>query len=397
MEDRIAMNPVSPHPLARRTLLVIVALTAGAIASFAAVSRLVTRLKANEKRIAWRASEAGLTEVRNGRPELALDDFRAALSYDPDNPEYQLSLARALRDTGRLDESEAYLLHLWNSTPQDSTVNLALGRLAVRRRSVDDAIRYYHSAIYGFWPIAPDQNRRQARFELIDFLLQKNALPQAQAELIALAQVLTADPEQHLRVAGLFTRAQDMPNALAQYQSVLKAEPKNSEALAGAGSALFQMGRYRSAQHYLQKAAAPNPMDPQVREQLQTAESVLAADPFLGRLSDKERNRRIAAAFEHAGNRLKTCAQAKQIDLPAGSPASNANAHGSDLLSLWSSWVAAKPELRRLSALTNMDMPDTLMDLVFEIEQKTSQQCGDGDHLDQALLRIARDRESVDQ
>jgi len=395
MEARIAMNPVSPRPLARRTLLVIVALTAGAIASFAAVSRLVTRLKANEKRIAWHAYEAGLTEVRAGRPELALDDFRAALSYDRDNSEYQLSLARALRDTGRLDESEAYLLHLWNAAPQDSTVNLALARLAVRRRSVDDAIRYYHSAIYGFWPNAPDQNRRQARFELIDFLLQRSAFPQARAELIALAQVLTPDPEQHLKVAGLFVHAQDLSNALAQYQSVLKAEPMNLEALAGAGSTLFQMGQYRSAQQYLQKAQNSN--DPQLREQLQAAEAVLAADPFLARLSDAERNRRIVTAFEHAGQRLKSCAQAKQMDLPAGPPVSNSNGSGSDLASLWSRWLSAKPQLRQLSAPANIDMPDALMDLVFEIEQQTAQQCGQGDRLDQALLRIVRDRESVDQ
>jgi len=401
MEDRNAMNPVSPRPLARPTLLVIVVLTAGAIASFAAVSRLVTRLKANEKRIAWHAYEAGLTEVRAGRPELALDDFRAALSYDRDNSEYQLSLARALRDTGRLDESEAYLLHLWNATPQDSTVNLALARLAVRRRSVDDAIRYYHSAIYGFWPNSADQNRRQARFELIDFLLQTSAFPQARAELIALAQVLTPDPDQHLKVAGLFAHAQDLPNALAQYQSALKTEPRNLEALAGAGSTLFQMGQYRSAQRYLQKAVAQNSNDPQVREQLQTAEAVLAADPFLARLSDAERNRRIVEAFQHAGERLKSCAQAKQVDLPPlasnSTLASNSNGNGSDLFTLWNRWLSAKPQLRQLSAPTNVDMPDTLMDLVFGVEQQTFQLCGGGDHLDQALLRIARDRESVDQ
>jgi Flp pilus assembly protein TadD len=101
------MNPVSRKPLARRTLLVLAALTALAVASFAAVSRLVTRLKANEKSIAWHAYEAGLAQVQSGHAENALDDFRAALSYDHDNAEYQLSLARALRDTGRLDESEA--------------------------------------------------------------------------------------------------------------------------------------------------------------------------------------------------------------------------------------------------------------------------------------------------
>jgi tetratricopeptide (TPR) repeat protein len=204
MEYRNAMNSSAPRSTARRTPLVLAALTLIAIVGFAAVSRLVARLKANEKQIAWHAFEAGLAEMQAGHPERALDDFRAALTYDRDSPSYQLSLARALRDTGRLDESEAYFLHLWNAAPQDSTINLALARLAARRQSIDDAIRYYHNAIYGVWNADADKNRHQSRFELIEFLLKENALPQAQAELIALAQIPPAEPAQHLAVADLF-------------------------------------------------------------------------------------------------------------------------------------------------------------------------------------------------
>jgi tetratricopeptide (TPR) repeat protein len=400
MEHRIAMHPSSAPPVARRTLLVIAALAASAVLSFAAVSRLVTRLKANEKRFAWRAYEAGLNQVRSGRPELALDDFRAALSYDRDNPEYQLSLARVLRDTGRLEESEAYLLRLWSATPEDSAVNLALARLAVRRHSLDDAIRYYHSAIYGFWPSDPNQNRRDTRLELIDFLLQQNALPQAQAELIALTQVLPPDPQPHLQVAALFLRAQDLPNALAQYKAALKTSPRNFEALAGAGTTAFQMGRYRTAFSYLQKAVAANSNDPEAQALLQTAAAVLSADPFMGRLSDAERNRRILAAFRRAGTRLVSCARAKQIHLPPAPAHSKAPASppaGDDLPSLWARWQSAWPQLRHLKAPSNEDLPDALMDLVFTIEQQTRRQCGEPAGLDRALLLMASNRETADQ
>src|SRR5215468_2538809 len=229
------MNSIPSRPVAGRTPLVLAVLTLIAIVGFALVSRLVTRLKANQKRIAWHAYEAGLVEVKAGRPERALDDFRAALVYDADNPEYQLNLARALRDTGRLDESEAYLLHLWNAAPQDSTINLALGRLAARRGSIDGAIRFYHNAIYGAWISDPDQNRRKTRFELIEFLLQQKARPQAQAELLSLAQVLPPDPKQRVELAGMFAEARDYPEALAQYESVLKLDSKDAAALAGAG------------------------------------------------------------------------------------------------------------------------------------------------------------------
>ena len=398
MEYRIAMNSLAPSPRVRRTPLVIAALIAIAILGFAVVSRLVTRLRANEKQIAWHAFEAGLAQSNVGKAEAALDDFRAALIYDPGNPNYQLSLARALRDTGRLAESEAYLLHLWNASPDDSTVNLALARLAARRHSLDSAIRYYHNAIYGAWRADPDQNRRRTRIELIEFLLQEHALPQAQAELVALAQILPPDPGPHLTVADLFRRAGDYENALAQYQLVLKLDHKNVAALHGAGEAAFHLGRYRTAEKYLQQAVREDPQDQQARQPLETATLVLATDPFLRRISDAERNRRIAAAFTQAGNRLKFCAQSSNIALPASvTNVATSNSSANVLQSLWTRWQAARSQLRRLSSPSNADLPDMLMDLILQIEQQTAQQCGEPSGVDLALLLISRNREAVDQ
>jgi tetratricopeptide (TPR) repeat protein len=394
---RDTMNPPPPTTPARRTPLVLAALMLIAIVAFAAVTRLVTRLKANEKQIAWHAYEAGLAEIHANRPETALDDFRAALSYDRDNPTYQLSLARALRDTGRLDESEAYLLHLWNAAPQDSTINLALARLAARRQSIDDAIRYYHNAIYGVWTTEPDKNRRQGRLELIEFLLKQNAFPQAQAELIALAQILPPDPAQHLTVADLLARAGDYQTALAQYELVLKLDHSNAAAQAGAGQVAFHLGRFRTAEKYLQEAVHRQTQNTDYRAQLQMAKLVLDTDPFLRRISDAERNRRIRLAFNQAGERLKSCAQSKNIDL-SNNIAANAPqpASSNALPSLWARWQAARPQLMHLKNPDNADLPDMLMDLILQIEQQTAEQCGEPTGIDLALLLSARHRETVD-
>jgi tetratricopeptide (TPR) repeat protein len=401
MEYRIAMNP-PVQSLARRTPLVLAVLVLTAVVGFAAVSRLVSRLKANEKRIAYHAFEAGMAAYEGNDPDRALDDFRAALSYDRDNPTYQLSLARALRDTGRLDESQAYLLHLWETSPQDSTINLALARLAARRHSVDDAIRYYHNAIYGVWPSDPDRNRRQTRFELIDFLLQQKAFSQAQVELVALTQVLPPDSSAHLNVANRFREAQGLPSALTQYEVTLKLDHKNPEALIGAGQVAFQLGRYSTAEKYLQRAVELNPKNDELHQQMQTAQLILATDPFLRHLSDAERNRRLVSAFTHAGKRLKNCAEQFQIALPippsARKPQPATPAPVMDSLpDLWNRWNATHRDLRRLNSASNTDMPDMLMDLVTQIEQETARQCGQPSGIDLALLLISRDREAADQ
>jgi len=401
MEYRVAMNLPAPT-LARRTPLVLAALVATTIVGFALVSRLVTRLKANEKQIAFHAFEAGMAAYKGNDPDRALDDFRAALSYDRDNPTYQLSLARALRDTGRLDEAEAYLVHLWEGSPQDSTINLALARLAARRHSVDDALRYYHSAIYGLWPADPDRNRRQTRFELIDFLLQQKAFAQAQAELIGLTEVLPPEAAAHLEVAARFRQAGDLRAALGQYELALRFDQKNSAGWKGAGDAAFQLGHYSSAAKYLRKAIELSPEDDTAHQQLATAQLVLKTDPFLRRISDAERNRRLVSAFRLAGDRLIACAAQTKIDLPdvsgrSSRPGSSATVTGNTLPDLWLRWNATHGSLRKLSSASNADMPDTLMDLVSQIEQQTVQQCGQPTGADLALLLIARDRDGVDQ
>ena len=234
--------------------------------------------------------------------------FRAALGYAHDNFDYQLSLARALRDTGRTAESETYLISLWERAPQEGAVNLALGRLFAREQLFDKAIQYYHNAIYGLWPGDPDAKRRDTEFELIALLLQHQAYPQAQAELITTAAALPDDPGLRIRVAQLFAQAQDYEHALAQFQQVLRADRDNQAALYGAGEAAFHLGRYRTAQGYLRSAVRRDPQNAQSAQSLKIATLVLDADPFAPRISDAERSRRGRSAFQAAGDRLDSCA-----------------------------------------------------------------------------------------
>jgi tetratricopeptide (TPR) repeat protein len=382
----------SPRPpVARRILVAIAALTAITILFFALVSRLVARFQANEKAIARHVFAHGLAFYQAGDVAHALDDFRTALTYDPDNTQYQLNLARALRDTGKLPEAAAYLTTLWTRDPQDAVINLALARLAVRQSSPDDALRYYHNAIYGAWTSDPDANRRTARLELINFLTQHKAFPLAQSEILGLIQSGPAETQNLLHAAQLFAHIDDPSNALSTYQRILQLDSKNVAALAGAAQAASLLGRYRTAQQYLQKALAENPSDSNTRQALETTSLVLAADPFLRRISDVERNRRLLVAFNAAGQRLQACAQTTSIDLSAPSQQLN------DLPAVEARWMVLKPKLRQLRAATETDLPDTIMDLVFLIEQQTAQQCGQPSGLDLAYLLIARDRNAVDR
>jgi tetratricopeptide (TPR) repeat protein len=376
---------------ARRTPVVLAALVVVAVAGFALVSRLVTRYHANEKQLAWHVFEQGMRYYKAGDPVRALDDFRTALTYDPDNFQYQLNLARALRDSNNLPEAATYLETLWQRNPEDGVVNQALARLAVRRGSVPDALRYYHNAIYGAWDTDPETNRRNARLELINFLIQRKAYPLAESELIGLVQTLPHNAASYLEAASLYGKINDYDQALTTYRRVLQFDPGNPLALAGAGNAAFQLGRYRTAEQFFEKAVDANRNDEQSRQSLQIAKAVLSADPFRRRISDAERNRRLIAAFSRAGQRLQDCAQSRGVDLK------NPTLPPDPLQSLQAEWDKLHPQLKELRSAGEADLPDSIMDLVAQIETQTAQQCGSPTGFDLALLLISRDRDTVDQ
>lgn len=380
------MDRVALAQIAHRPAVVIASLALLAVMGFAGVTRLTNRFGEQQKALARHLYEQGLAEQQAGKPEIALQHFRAALTYSHDNFQYQLSLARALRDSGRTDESETYLVNLWERAPQDGAVNLALGRLAAREKLLDKTIQYYHNAIYGVWPSNSDENRLNAWFELVEFLLRQNARPQAQAELITLSAELPPRPELQLRVADLFARVQDSPHALLEYQHVLQINRGNPQALAGAGVAAFNLARYRTAVRYLEAAVAANPQDTQA-QMLQISRLVLDEDPFGRGLSTDERHRRIRSIFEDAGKRLDACLSSQ--------PASRSGETLAAVPPLKVSWKEMKTKLARLGLHGESGLADEVMDLVLQIEQQTAN-CGETPQ-DQALLLLAQNRAGVEQ
>jgi len=377
----------------RSAPVILIILTLAAAAGFAAVGHLVARFTANQQARGRKLYEVGLESAGVGHYDDAIAAFRAALTCDPTNSQYQLSLARALRDSNdprRLEEAESYLIALWQRTPQDAAVNLALARVAAHRGSVEDATRYYHNAMYGVWNSNPDANRNKARIELIQFLLKKNAGGNAESELMALANSLPATPDSHLEAARLFAEAQDYPSALAQDEEVLRLDPTNATALSAAGQAAYRTGNYATAERYLRAAVAANPQDANLRQLLETTQTVLRASPFRTHLSDAERNRRIIAAFAQAEDRLANCAQQTGEDI-------NSTTSTSLLARLQTRWSAAKPDLKNLRSPGETDLPDAIMDIVFQIEQQTVALCGQPQGLDLALLLISRERAAASQ
>ena len=393
--DTMGLGTENSVPSGRREALILFTLLAISISALAAVSALVSRFEAWQNRLAQHMKQQGELAFAAGQSGLAITFFRSALTFSRNDPVALLKLAECLRAENRLDESEAYLHTLWDREPQDATVNLELARLATRRGQINDALRYYHNAIYGIWSSAPLHNRIAARFEVIEFLLRQNAVPQAQSELIAMQPDLPPNSHLHTRVAELFQSIGDNRDAESEFQLALKLDRRNVPAAAGAGRAAFRLGHYRTAILYLDAAVAKARPDQETEDMLESARLVLATDPFLRNLSAIEREERILRAYRAASLRLESCRKAQ-----SAAPTS-AGLNGAPSSTPLENLVARERQLRsqmRPALLDrNPELPAAAMSFAFEVEDETAQLCGDPAPLDRALLLIARNREGVER
>src|SRR3984957_14882526 len=366
---------------------VILALLSGlAVIFFVAVTALSHLYQAQQESLGNRWFMRGTTDLKQRHFDAAVTEFRSALLYSRDSYAYQLNLAESLIGLKRTGEAYAYFINLWDRERENELVNLELARIAAQKGETEPALRYYHNAIYATWPGDEQVQRRETRLELIGYLLNINAKAHAQAELIALAANLEDDPSQQARVGDLFVQTQDYEHALAEYRLSLKAQPHDPAALAGAGLAAFQLGRYNIAERYLQAAMSANPNDAQSAARLKTTALIMQMDPFQRQISVAQRDRIVLEAFAAAGQRLESCSAAGAAKGPATIPVAQP--------ALSEEWAKMKPQITEPGLRRDPDLVNTAMELVFSIERQTSNACGAASETDAALLLIAKLHES---
>ena len=359
-------------PYLRREPITLALLTGMAVVFFLAVSALSSLHDSQRESLAERWAGRGVIDLKLRQYEPAVVDFRTALLYTRDSSAYELSLAQALMGLGREDEAQAYLVNLWEREPDNGLVSLELARIAAHKNQTEQALRYYHNAIYATWAGDHGAARHQARLELINYLLRIDARPHADAELIDLAASYGRDAQEQLLLGQLFERSGDAARALAAFQSALTRNRHNAAALAGAGSAAYQLSRFFEAQRYLEDARDAAPQDAAVAQQLSLVRTVLHWDPYLARVSPAQRSRMALDAFAAAGARLKACVGA--------TPAQQ---------TLQQTWNKLEPQMRPGVLSRQPDLIDDAMNLAFQIEAQTTGNCGPQSETDRALLLVA--------
>jgi tetratricopeptide (TPR) repeat protein len=327
--------------------------------------------------------DKGNADLIAGRSGDAIEDFRNALSYDPENNLVQPRLAEALLADGRVTEARSYFLNLWDRAPGSGEVNLDLAHISIRTGDADQAIRYFRSAIYGSWDKDPAQQRRNARLELCKFLLQRGRVSDARAEVAGLAADTPADDADLLEKTGqLFSQVGETGRALSEYEDALRINPRQDQWLEDAGKAAVAVGDYTKAETYLARADRENPSD-EIAGLRDTVRDVLDGDPFLPGLSDSEQAERSWRAFQQGNKRLGICTGARDAAQSSGETSP-------ELQDLIKEALDLKVHVNLQTLGRQSELRNQAMQFVFQVEEINSPGCGTPDAADQALVLIAK-------
>ena len=373
--DRGAGARLGPDAFIHREILQIAVLMLIAIVAFFLTRAVAANNRQRTLRDAEVWYERGQLLMSAGRLDDAISSLRRASVRNRYERKYALALANALERNRDTEAARAALLNLREASPEDAEVNLALARLAAERQDVTEALRFYHNALYAPWPTDSARDRREVRFELIEFLLEQMQKGRALSELLAIATDLPDEPAVHVRVGQLFARAGDSRQALNQYEHALRLAPADKDALAGAGTTAFALGDYLQARNYLRRA--PGDVD-DVSRTREIVDLVLSNDPLARRIGSAERRRRLSASLDYVDERLKGCRQ------------TGAKAAGGSSTATLQEETANLHQHLKPSAVIDQDSIEAVVDLFGRVEQHLAKTCLPLTTRDQALALIAR-------
>ena len=355
-------------------------LSAIAVVFFLLTNLAVSSYRNKERELAKEWAGRGRGFLRTSQPSQAVEAFQTSLRYEPGAQDVHYAMVDSLLAAGRPEQARSYLLSLWEQQPANGLLNLDLARIAAARGDVAAAARYYHNAIYGVWDSSAQTHRIQARFELAQFLLAKRLSREADAELLAVAANVPPTPELALRLGEFFLQAGDPDNAQQQFEMVLKASPHDPTALAAAGRASFELGRYAPARSYLEQARARGNTDTEAERLSELCDLILNNDPLDRTASWTIRVQRAVRALATATDRVEACAS--QADKAGGSPV--------PLEQILQQLEGAQQKANLRALRQDPDRLIASANLAFAAEEAAAKVCGQPQGLDLALLLIGR-------
>lgn len=273
---------------------------AAIIGGFWAIDIFLARTETRETEAEARHYNArGEELLKAGKAAEAIEPLSKAHVEDRDNIAYEMDLAEALLDDGRLEETGRTLEDILARAPNDGEANLLEARLMLRTNDFQEAGAYYHRAIFGIWGPDSEQRRIQVRMELAGVLAQRGDKQELLAELLGFGPEAMDNPEVEKKVATWYLDAGSPQRAAEVYKTLMEQNPGDKSNAAGLGEAELAMGNYRAAESAFSKAGE--------KDRAWLAGEIAALDPTIRTLSSAEKFRRSQRILERTRDMLTRC------------------------------------------------------------------------------------------
>jgi tetratricopeptide (TPR) repeat protein len=301
MADEIARESSPRAAPSRQNFLVTFALIFVAIAGLFAADTFLAGVqqRAGRAEAAARYRE-GEAYMARGDAAHAIDRLKAATAIDRLNSRYALALGDALLRAGKGKAAAAVLNPVLERDPDDGAAGLAMARVLRSLGRPEEAISFYHRAIFGHWAGGQAAERTAVRLELVDFLAERGARQELLAELLPLESESPEDSALQRRRAHLFVAAGSPARAVPIFRDMLRRDGSDADALAGMGDAEAAQGNYRSAEVHLAAAARLRPGDAAIEAELAQVSRIRGLDPTQRGIADADRRRRSATLLGYA-------------------------------------------------------------------------------------------------
>jgi tetratricopeptide (TPR) repeat protein len=277
------------------------------IVAFVITGAISSNYKRERVSLGQQHYEEGRSFEQEGQVEDAIDQYREALLFLPDNSNYRLSLANALLKAGHLDEAEAHFQQLSQQDPTNGRINLGLAQIAVKRHRIAEAIESYQRAVYEYWPPDAIPERRVARWELVGLLDATGRKTDEIAELLQLYSSAPPNPEERAKIGFQLLKTGAISEAAGIFRTLKANFPNGTYGHRGLGEVDFATGDYVSARHEFQRALRISPHDHEIEASLALTNAVIDMDPVLPDISSAERLRRSQRLLARITTELGDC------------------------------------------------------------------------------------------
>lgn len=200
----------------------------------------------------------GVGHLREGRIDLAVEQFQLAVKQDPKNAFFLKGLALAYAQQNKFKEAIEALRKALEVNPTYSDLRNDLGAVLIRSGKREEGKREFLTVFNDPMNPTPELSSRNLG---LAYLEEKNC-NEAQTWFRTSVEKNKTYVDAHLGLAEALTCLGQLDNAIIQLEAAVTNTSENPDAVVALGEALFKAGRFGEARTRLEAAIQKDPRGP---------------------------------------------------------------------------------------------------------------------------------------